>query len=77
MPSFTYTGDEGRDYPGLPEDSRQPEPGAPYDLDDAPDDGRWEPTAPAKTPPPPAKPAVPAPPASPDLAGTPTPAQES
>jgi len=39
VPSFTYTGDEGRYYPRL---GLTPEPGQTYDLDEDPADGRWE-----------------------------------
>lgn len=40
MPSFTYTGDEGRYYPTL---GLTPEPGQAYELDGDPGDGRWTP----------------------------------
>ncbi|AEW94596.1 MULTISPECIES: hypothetical protein [Streptomycetaceae] len=45
MPAFTYTGDEGRYYPRL---GLTPEPGRAYDLEEDPDDGRWQ-AAPVKT----------------------------
>ncbi|EST24387.1 hypothetical protein [Streptomyces roseochromogenus] len=48
MPSYTYTGDEGRYYPRL---GLTPEPGAAYELEKNPGDGRWTPPDPEPEPP--------------------------
>lgn len=56
MPSYTYTGDEGRYYTTL---ALAPEPGSEYDLDRNPGDGRWTPDDPEPDPKPPADAAAP------------------
>ena len=43
MPAFTYTGDDARYYPAL---GLEAVPGLVVELDEAPDDGRWEPANP-------------------------------
>jgi hypothetical protein len=48
VPSYTYTGDEGRYYPTL---ALAPEPGGEHDLDHNPGDGRWTPEDPEPEPP--------------------------
>lgn len=47
MPTYTYTGDEGRYYPSL---GLAPEPGQDYELDRNPADGRWTPDDPEPEP---------------------------
>jgi hypothetical protein len=47
MPTYTYTGDEGRYYPSL---GLAPEPGQEYELDRNPGDGRFDPPDPEPVP---------------------------
>lgn len=66
MPSYTYTGDEGRYYPRL---GLTPEPGNAYELEKNPGDGRWTPPDP--------EPELPADEATPPVADSPAPTKAS